>query len=216
MREAASGGLPRTRCMHFALNRFSVERHPAPPRRPSHSEQVLQGHSRDRAEVYREPALDLAPARWRSCRLHSAASSVQARSSCPLLTLTRALCHLPGGYDGSDVEFSWLRGNDSVRGLENLRLAQYTVQRYFTLVTRTQQETGTWQDRLSQRKTAGPEVSFCRHLRLPLGPRGPSAVRWGGRAWDWHLYLLHTQHQRGSQGAQRLVRERRGQGHQRL
>ncbi|EPQ15860.1 Gamma-aminobutyric acid receptor subunit pi [Myotis brandtii] len=45
------------------------------------------------------------------------------------------------GYDGSDVEFSWLRGNDSVRGLENLRLAQYTIQRYFTLVTRSQQET---------------------------------------------------------------------------
>ncbi|XP_014405801.1 PREDICTED: gamma-aminobutyric acid receptor subunit pi [Myotis brandtii] len=48
------------------------------------------------------------------------------------------------GYDGSDVEFSWLRGNDSVRGLENLRLAQYTIQRYFTLVTRSQQETGNY------------------------------------------------------------------------
>lgn len=49
---------------------------------------------------------------------------------------------LPGGYDGNDVEFSWLRGNDSVRGLENLRLAQYTIQQYFTLVTVSQQETG--------------------------------------------------------------------------
>lgn len=29
-----------------------------------------------------------------------------------------------------------------MRGLENLRLAQYTVQRYFTSVTRSQQETG--------------------------------------------------------------------------
>uniref|UniRef100_A0A452EG48 Gamma-aminobutyric acid type A receptor subunit pi n=1 Tax=Capra hircus TaxID=9925 RepID=A0A452EG48_CAPHI len=48
------------------------------------------------------------------------------------------------GYDGNDVEFSWLRGNDSVRGLENLRLAQYTIQQYFTSVTRSQQETGNY------------------------------------------------------------------------
>lgn len=47
-----------------------------------------------------------------------------------------------GGYDGNDVVFTWLRGNDSVRGLENLRLSQYTVERYYTLVTRSQQETG--------------------------------------------------------------------------
>ncbi|KAK2118598.1 hypothetical protein P7K49_005485 [Saguinus oedipus] len=58
------------------------------------------------------------------------------------LTLTRPPSYLPGGYDGNDVEFTWLRGNDSVRGLEHLRLAQYTIQRYFTLVTRSQQETG--------------------------------------------------------------------------
>ncbi|XP_019362082.1 PREDICTED: gamma-aminobutyric acid receptor subunit pi [Gavialis gangeticus] len=48
------------------------------------------------------------------------------------------------GYDGNDVVFTWLRGNDSVRGLENLRLSQYTVEHYYTLVTRSQQETGNY------------------------------------------------------------------------
>ena len=102
--------------------------------------------------------------------LSAQCSVVQARSTCPLLTLTRPLSRLPGGYDGSDVEFSWLRGNDSVRGLENLRLAQYTIQRYFTLVTRTQQETGTWWGRPYKRKTAGSEISFRLHLHLPWAP----------------------------------------------
>lgn len=60
---------------------------------------------------------------------------------------------LPGGYDGNDVEFSWLRGNDSVRGLENLRLAQYTIQQYFTLVTVSQQETGNSYDPPHEIKT---------------------------------------------------------------
>lgn len=36
----------------------------------------------------------------------------------------------------------WLRGNDSVHGLENLRLSQYTVEHFYTLVTRSRQETG--------------------------------------------------------------------------
>lgn len=72
----------------------------------------------------------------------------QTSSVCRLPTLSRALFSLPGGYDGNDVEFSWLRGNDSVRGLEKLRLAQYTIQRYFTLVTRSQQETGNSWDEL--------------------------------------------------------------------
>ena len=69
-------------------------------------------------------------------------SVFQTSSICHLLALIRALFHSAGGYDGNDVEFSWLRGNDSVRGLENLRLAQYTIQQYFTSVTRSQQETG--------------------------------------------------------------------------
>ncbi|ELW66230.1 Gamma-aminobutyric acid receptor subunit pi [Tupaia chinensis] len=63
-------------------------------------------------------------------------------SKYPMDTQTCKLQLESWGYDGNDVEFTWLRGNDSVRGLENLRLAQYTIQRYFTLVTRSQQETG--------------------------------------------------------------------------
>lgn len=47
-----------------------------------------------------------------------------------------------GGYDENDVTFTWLRGNDSVHGIEKLRLSQYTVQRYHTLVSKSQQETG--------------------------------------------------------------------------
>ncbi|XP_006906572.2 gamma-aminobutyric acid receptor subunit pi [Pteropus alecto] len=65
-------------------------------------------------------------------------------SKYPMDTQTCQLQLESWGYDGNDVEFSWLRGNDSVRGLENLRLAQYTIQRYFTLVTRSQQETGNY------------------------------------------------------------------------
>ncbi|XP_060053122.1 gamma-aminobutyric acid receptor subunit pi isoform X2 [Erinaceus europaeus] len=65
-------------------------------------------------------------------------------SKYPMDTQTCRLQLESWGYDGRDVEFRWLRGNDSVRGLENLRLAQYTIQRYFTLVTQSQQETGNY------------------------------------------------------------------------
>lgn len=47
-----------------------------------------------------------------------------------------------GGYDENDVTFTWLRGNDSVHGVEKLRLSQYTVESYYTLVSKSQQETG--------------------------------------------------------------------------
>jgi len=47
-----------------------------------------------------------------------------------------------GGYDENDVIFTWLRGNDSVHGIEKLRLSQYTVERYYTLISKSQQETG--------------------------------------------------------------------------
>uniref|UniRef100_A0A8C3UXG1 Gamma-aminobutyric acid type A receptor subunit pi n=1 Tax=Catharus ustulatus TaxID=91951 RepID=A0A8C3UXG1_CATUS len=40
------------------------------------------------------------------------------------------------GYDESDVTFLWLRGNDSVQGLEGLQLSQYRLERYHTLVSR--------------------------------------------------------------------------------
>ncbi|XP_078717507.1 uncharacterized protein LOC144935058 isoform X1 [Lampetra fluviatilis] len=39
------------------------------------------------------------------------------------------------GYNTDDMVFYWTRGNDSVRGLENLRLAQYTVEEQFTSVS---------------------------------------------------------------------------------
>eukprot|EP00075_Anas_platyrhynchos_P035244 XP_027324497.1 gamma-aminobutyric acid receptor subunit pi [Anas platyrhynchos] len=48
------------------------------------------------------------------------------------------------GYDENDVTFTWLRGNDSVHGIEKLRLSQYTVERYYTLVSKSQQETGSY------------------------------------------------------------------------
>ncbi|XP_038006480.1 gamma-aminobutyric acid receptor subunit pi isoform X6 [Motacilla alba alba] len=48
------------------------------------------------------------------------------------------------GYDENDVTFIWLRGNNSVHGMEKLRLSQYTVERYHTLVSKSQQETGSY------------------------------------------------------------------------
>ncbi|XP_077169063.1 gamma-aminobutyric acid receptor subunit pi [Paroedura picta] len=48
------------------------------------------------------------------------------------------------GYDENDVLFTWQKGNDSIRGLENLRLSQYTVERYYTFETRSQHETGNY------------------------------------------------------------------------
>lgn len=38
--------------------------------------------------------------------------------------------------------FYWTRGNDSVRGLDTLQLAQYTVEDHFTSVTEAVYETG--------------------------------------------------------------------------
>uniref|UniRef100_A0A8C3SRD2 Gamma-aminobutyric acid receptor subunit pi n=1 Tax=Chelydra serpentina TaxID=8475 RepID=A0A8C3SRD2_CHESE len=46
------------------------------------------------------------------------------------------------GYNINDVQFYWTRGNDSVRGLETLRLAQYTVEDHFTSVSEAVYETG--------------------------------------------------------------------------
>ncbi|KAH0621896.1 hypothetical protein JD844_023618 [Phrynosoma platyrhinos] len=63
-------------------------------------------------------------------------------SKYPLDTQTCKLQMESWGYDENDVLFTWLRGNDSVYGLENLRLSQYTVERYCTLSTMSHQETG--------------------------------------------------------------------------
>ncbi|ETE71226.1 Gamma-aminobutyric acid receptor subunit pi, partial [Ophiophagus hannah] len=63
-------------------------------------------------------------------------------SKYPLDTQTCKLQMESWGYDENDVCFVWLRGNDSVHGLENLRLSQYTVEHFYTLVTRSCQETG--------------------------------------------------------------------------
>ncbi|RMB93023.1 hypothetical protein DUI87_30529 [Hirundo rustica rustica] len=63
-------------------------------------------------------------------------------SKYPMDTQTCRLQLESWGYDESDVTFTWLRGNDSVHGIEKLRLSQYTVERYRTLVSKSQQETG--------------------------------------------------------------------------
>ncbi|XP_025032158.1 gamma-aminobutyric acid receptor subunit pi [Python bivittatus] len=63
-------------------------------------------------------------------------------SKYPLDTQTCKLQMESWGYDENDVRFMWLRGNDSVHGLENLQLSQYTVGHFYTLVTRSHQETG--------------------------------------------------------------------------
>ncbi|XP_008104925.1 gamma-aminobutyric acid receptor subunit pi [Anolis carolinensis] len=46
------------------------------------------------------------------------------------------------GYNINDVMFYWTRGNDSVSGLDTLRLAQYTVEDYYTSASEAVYETG--------------------------------------------------------------------------
>ncbi|KAM6977442.1 gamma-aminobutyric acid receptor subunit pi [Aplochiton taeniatus] len=46
------------------------------------------------------------------------------------------------GYNLQDVVFYWTRGNDSVKGLDTLRLAQYSVETYYTTVSTAIYETG--------------------------------------------------------------------------
>lgn len=47
-----------------------------------------------------------------------------------------------GGYNVNDVMFYWTRGNESVSGLDTLRLAQYTVEDHYTSVSEAVYETG--------------------------------------------------------------------------
>ncbi|KAJ8248226.1 hypothetical protein GJAV_G00239770 [Gymnothorax javanicus] len=46
------------------------------------------------------------------------------------------------GYNINDVMFYWTRGNESVSGLDTLRLAQYTVEDHYTSVSEAIYETG--------------------------------------------------------------------------
>ncbi|XP_070693425.1 gamma-aminobutyric acid receptor subunit pi [Pempheris klunzingeri] len=46
------------------------------------------------------------------------------------------------GYNLQDVVFYWTRGNDSVKGLNTLRLAQYSIESYYTSVSEAVYETG--------------------------------------------------------------------------
>lgn len=52
------------------------------------------------------------------------------------------MCVCSGGYNIQDVQFYWTRGNDSVKGLDTLRLAQYSVESYHTTVSQAAYETG--------------------------------------------------------------------------
>ncbi|XP_051715764.1 gamma-aminobutyric acid receptor subunit pi-like isoform X2 [Ctenopharyngodon idella] len=48
------------------------------------------------------------------------------------------------GYNLQDVVFYWTRGNDSVKGLDTLRLAQYSVESYYTTISEAVYETGSY------------------------------------------------------------------------
>lgn len=47
-----------------------------------------------------------------------------------------------GGYNVKDVVFYWTRGNQSVSGLDNLQLAQYTLEDHYTSESEAVYETG--------------------------------------------------------------------------
>lgn len=59
-----------------------------------------------------------------------------------LSELSVCVCVFSGGYNLQDVVFYWTRGNDSVKGLDTLRLAQYSVESYYTTVSEAVYETG--------------------------------------------------------------------------
>ncbi|XP_056425425.1 gamma-aminobutyric acid receptor subunit pi-like [Hyla sarda] len=48
------------------------------------------------------------------------------------------------GYTRQDLAYKWMRGNDSIHGMDTLQLAQYTVEKYYTEVTTGKDETGTY------------------------------------------------------------------------
>ncbi|XP_053574537.1 gamma-aminobutyric acid receptor subunit pi isoform X2 [Bombina bombina] len=48
------------------------------------------------------------------------------------------------GYNVKDLIFTWMRGNESVRGMDNLQLAQYTVEQFYTKIGIGTYETGNY------------------------------------------------------------------------
>ncbi|KAM4035260.1 gamma-aminobutyric acid receptor subunit pi [Anomaloglossus baeobatrachus] len=48
------------------------------------------------------------------------------------------------GYNVKDLRYKWLRGNNSVYGMNTLQLAQYTLEKYYTEVSTGKDETGTY------------------------------------------------------------------------
>ncbi|TNM98824.1 hypothetical protein fugu_013388 [Takifugu bimaculatus] len=65
------------------------------------------------------------------------------------------------GYNLQDVVFYWTRGNDSVKGLDTLRLAQYSVESYHTTVSEAVYETGRVPEFPTCRMTADRKASLC-------------------------------------------------------
>ncbi|NWS84274.1 GBRP protein, partial [Toxostoma redivivum] len=65
-------------------------------------------------------------------------------SKYPMDTQTCRLQLESWGYDERDVTFSWLGGNSSVRGMDELRLARFRLERYHTLLARSRQDTGSY------------------------------------------------------------------------
>ncbi|XP_069596393.1 gamma-aminobutyric acid receptor subunit pi-like isoform X2 [Ranitomeya imitator] len=48
------------------------------------------------------------------------------------------------GYNVKDLVYKWMRGNNSIYGMNKLQLAQYTVEKYYTEVSVGNDETGTY------------------------------------------------------------------------
>ncbi|OXB67379.1 hypothetical protein ASZ78_010937, partial [Callipepla squamata] len=68
------------------------------------------------------------------------------------------------GYNINDVMFYWTRGNDSVRGLDTLQLAQYTVEDHFTSVSEAVYETGKNSLVTPSRKFEFSDSIFVKHF----------------------------------------------------
>ncbi|XP_041122855.1 gamma-aminobutyric acid receptor subunit pi-like [Polyodon spathula] len=61
--------------------------------------------------------------------------------------MDRQMCTLQlesWGYNLQDVVFYWTQGNDSMKGLDTLQLAQYSVESYYTSVSQAVYETGSY------------------------------------------------------------------------